>query len=242
VLRPAEWFAPPSTKVVHLAPPTPTPAAKVLRLPVVAPPLPCTSCDERAQPGAERKRLSQQLRLLKRNDFERPLRGACAMPCSVLEARLNPDNPCQGCFHREAKTCKSACHVLEKLLPRATPTYYDEVPVRDAVLEIRAPEVEEPDPLDRRWRWADVADAVRPDFQRTIEERLTEKQRRAILMHLDGMSGVAIAKAMGVCKVTAFWHKKRAMRHLVKFFRNSPDARRRAEAAMSRTAHDGEVD
>jgi hypothetical protein len=210
------------------------PAVESHRLPIVAP-LPCSSCDERVQAGPERRRLSQQFRLLKRRDFERPLRGPCALPCALLETRLDPSNPCKGCFHRDKRTCTSACHVLEKLLPRAVPTYYDEVPVKDAVLEVRAPEAEESKLDESRWCWANVADELRFDLERAIQERLTEKQRQAILMHLDGMAGVAIAKAMGVSKVTAFWFVVRAKRRIAEFFEKSPDAHRRVEAALART-------
>jgi hypothetical protein len=161
--------------------------------------------------------VSLQLRELKRRDYERPLRGVCAMPCALLEARLDAANPCRGCFHREQKTCSTACHVLERLLPRATPTYYDEVPVKEAVLEVRAPEAEEPEPETMRWRWADVADELRPQLKRAIAERLTIGQRRAIEMHLEGMSGVDTARTMGVTKVTVHWLQKRARRRIAAF-------------------------
>jgi hypothetical protein len=206
MLRPTEWFKGP-----------PQPVVRVVRLQVVAS-APCATCPERIEPGAERRRLSLQLRLLKRRDFERPLRGPCAQPCAELEAQLDPANPCRGCFHREAKTCRTACHVLEKLLPRATPTYYDEVPVKEAVIEVRAPEPEEPVPDAVRWRWADLADELRPRLQRAIQERLTSQQQRAVELHLSGLNGVETARAMGVSKVTVHWLVKRAKTRIAAFF------------------------
>jgi hypothetical protein len=235
ILQPAEWFAPPPAKALQLS----LPAARVFRLQILAP-LPCASCAERVEPGSQRRRLSRQMRDLKRRDFERPLRGACALPCAILEARLDANNPCQGCFHRE--TCKSACHVLEKLLPRAVPTYYDEVPVQSAMIEARAPEAPEPESTTVRWRWADFADEVRPQLERAIRHRLTDQQRRAMEMHLRGMSGVSTAKAMGVSKVTVHWLLVRAKRRIAEFFQESRPARKSAREALSRTICELEVE
>ena len=60
------------------------------------------------------------------------------------------------------------------------------------------------------WRWADIADEVRPHLQRAIDEILTERQRQIILLILDGYRQVDIARQFNVRRVTVHWIFKRA--------------------------------
>lgn len=68
------------------------------------------------------------------------------------------------------------------------------------------------------WRWADIADEVRPQLQRAIDEILTNRQRQIVLLILDGYRQVDIARQFNVRRVTVHWIFKRAKQSLWLWF------------------------
>jgi DNA-directed RNA polymerase specialized sigma24 family protein len=124
--------------------------------------------------------------------------------------------------------------VLERVLPKADPLVFDEIAMEPDKLAARtSKQVDEP--IDEsRWRWADIADDVRRDLRHAIKERLTERQRTAMLLHLEGMRGTVIARKMGCTKVTVFWLLERARRQIEQYIAENPRARGRLRKALAR--------
>ena len=118
-------------------------------------------------------------------------------------------SPCTACPKRVS--CRAICADLEKAIP---PAYdfppFEEISTDPGMMDVRnhaaEPEVERPS----GWRWADIADEVRPHFQKAIDEILTDRQRQIILLILDGYRQVEIARQFNIRRVTVHWIFKRA--------------------------------
>jgi DNA-directed RNA polymerase specialized sigma24 family protein len=125
------------------------------------------------------------------------------------------------------------------VIPKSDPLYYDEIATEPHLLTARTLDLDEPLDLSR-WRWADIADDLRVILQRAIRTCLTDKQQAAVNLALDGLSGVQIARTLGVSKVTVHWYLVRARRRLKAQMMTSRKARERLRKGLERTYHDEE--
>ncbi len=97
-----------------------------------------------------------------------------------VQERLDPQNPCFGCAFRD-KGCRSACYLVDKVLPKADPLIFDEIQTAPDIL-LGAHEINRrgdrhvPLALGRhRGRRAPHI------LERAIKSSLTEKQQRVAI-------------------------------------------------------------
>lgn len=198
----------------------------------------CAGCPERewgrSTLGPRRRPVRQRAFKLGRRDvLQRAEAQTCTMPCELVADQLNPEMPCTGCPHN-GHGCTGSCPTLEDILPKSDPLIFDEISTEPEKLTLRNKAIVKPiDPS--QWFWADVADDVRGDLMHAIDRALSPRQQTAMMMHLEGVSGVKIARAMGCTKVTVHWFLKRARRKIFEYMTvENAAAARRANKALTR--------
>ena len=135
----------------------------------------------------------------------------------MLKKTSETIGPCTTCPKRS--TCVQICEELEAFLPKADDfTPFQEIATSplliDSINESPEPEAARPS----SWRWADIADSVRPLLHKAMKECLTARQKQIVELVLEGNRQFEIAKNLKVSRVTIFWILKRAKAAIQEWF------------------------